>query len=238
MKRLVLFFLLLSATATGHAQNEFVVDANAVERTLSGNFTGIKVSGGIDLYLSQSTDQAIAVSASEDKYRDNIKTVIENGILKIYFDGDKAWSTRNKKMKAYVSFKDLEKIEASGACDLYVAGEIAVNALTLDLSGASDFKGKVKVNSLRLDLSGASDVNIEGRATVVNIESSGASDVKGWNLESDICTAKASGASDINITVNKELNAHASGSSDISYKGNAVMKNVHSSGSSSIGKRS
>ena len=107
----------------------------------------------------------------------------------------------------------------------------------LDLNGASSFKGAVKVDELSMDLSGASDVRINGFATTVYIQSSGASDVKGYELVADVCTAKASGASDINISVNKELNASASGASDIYYKGDAVVKKMNSSGASSIVKK-
>ena len=88
-----------------------------------------------------------------------------------------------------------------------------------------------------MNLSGASDVSISGTASVVNIESSGASDVKAFDLVTDMCTAKASGASDVNITVNKELNAHASGASDIYYKGSAVIKDMQSSGASNVGRK-
>jgi len=117
-------------------------------------------------------------------------------------------TTKNRKLKAYVSFKDINKIDASGACDIHVSGTIAVSTLHLICSGASGFKGDVKVNDLEMDMSGASDIKISGTARNVNIESSGASDVKGIDLSTDMCTAKASGASDIEITVNKELNAH------------------------------
>ena len=134
----------------------------------------------------------------------------------------------------YVSFKDLEKLEASGASDIIVAGEIKQTSLLMKLSGASNFKGAVTVSTLKLDLSGASDVTLSGTASVVNIESSGASDVKAYDLVTDVCTAKASGASDVNITVNKELNAHASGASDIYYKGSAVIKDIESSGASTV----
>jgi len=145
---------------------------------------------------------------------------------------------KNKNLRVYVSFKNLEKLNASAACDIQVAGSINVPSLTLSLSGASDFKGAVKVANLIMDLSGASDVTIKGIASSVRIESSGASDVKGYDLVTDVCTAKASGASDVNITVNKELSANVSGSSDISYKGEAVIKESHTSGSGSVSKKS
>ncbi len=220
------------------AQKTFVNDADAEVRNITGSFNHIIISGGIDLYLSQYNAESVAVSASSGQFRLNIKTVVENNTLKIYYDGGKQWNTGNKKLKAYVSFKSLEKLQASGACDIQVAGVIEVPVFILDMNGASSFKGAIKVNNLSMDLSGASDVNISGIASVVSMQSSGASDVKGYGLVAEVCTAKASGASDINITVNKELNAHASGASDIYYKGNAVIKDLHSSGASSIVKKS
>lgn len=238
MKKIILCLAILTATVAGQGQNKvFVNDANAQLRTLTGSFNAIKISGGIDLYLSQFDAESIAVSAAEDKYKEQIKTVVENNTLKIYYEGDKMWSGGNKKLKVYVSFKNLEKLQASGASDVQLAGTINVPSLALDMSGASDFKGAVKVNDLIIELSGASDATISGVTNTVSIYSTGASDFKGYNLVTDICNAKASGASDIHITVNKEISADASGASDISYRGNAVIKNQHSSGASSIGRK-
>jgi len=238
MKKIVLSLFVAGSFFAASAQKEIVNDPNAEIRTINGSFNKIKISGGIDLYLSQSEDEAVAVSAAQDKFKDGIKTVVENNTLKIYYFGDKTLEVfKNKKLRAYVSFKNLELVDASGACDVQVAGVINVSSLTLSLSGASDFKGAVKVSNLKMDLSGASDVTIKGIANTVNIESSGASDVSGFDLVTDLCRAKASGASDINITVNKELNASASGSSDITYKGEGVTKDVHTSGSSSVSKK-
>ena len=239
MKRFFLLLVVSTTAVLAKAQEQLVVDANAEVRTVSGSFSSIKVSGGIDLYLSQSNDEAIAVSASEDRFKQSIKTTVENGILKIRYDGDKLWAMiRNKKLKVYVSFKNIDRLDVSGASDIIVAGTIAVNTLNLHVSGASEFKGAVKVNDLQLDLSGASDITISGTATTVNISSSGASDIKGDDLKTDVCSANASGASDINITVNKELNVHASGASKITYSGDALIKEMRTSGSSTVSKRS
>lgn len=237
MKKIIVSIVLLASFFISKAQKAFVTDANAEQRTLSGSFNAIKISGGIDLYLSQFDSESIAVSASEEKYKQHIKTVVENNTLKIYYDGDKIWNGGNKKLKVYVSFKNLERLQASGASDVQVAGTINVNSLSLDMSGASDFKGAVKVNTLTLELSGASDATLSGVTNSVTIQSSGASDFKGYDLVADVCNAKASGASDIHITVNKEISASASGASDISYKGNAAIKDQHTSGASSVSRK-
>jgi hypothetical protein len=238
MKKIMLSLLVAFIALATAAQKEVVNDPNAEVRAITGSFDKIRISGGIDLFLTQSDEEAVVVSASQDRFKEGIKTVVENNTLKIYYFGEKNLDIlKNKKLRVYVSFKKLELLDASGASDVQVAGVITEPSFTLTLSGASDFKGAVKVTDLKMDLSGASDVTIKGFATSVAIESSGASDIDGYDLVTDICTAKASGASDINITVNKELNASASGSSDISYKGNGVMKEIHTGGSSNVSKK-
>lgn len=237
MKNIFLSIALSLATFAACAQETIVSDANAEKRQLAGSFNAIKVSGGIDIYLSQSSEEALAVSATEQEYRNNIKTEIENGTLKIHYESKGGWGKGNKKLKAYISFKNLERLEAGGASDVQVAGTIASSSLSIDMSGSSDFKGAVDANTLTIELSGASDARITGKAATLTIESSGASDFKGYGLVVDNCTAKASGASDINITVNKELNVHASGASDVFYKGSCVIRDLHSSGASTVAKK-
>ncbi len=237
MKKVFFIIMALLTYSVTNAQKTIVNDANATARTLNESFHAIKISGGIDLYLSQYETESIAVSASEDKYKNDIKTVVENGVLKIYYDGNNWSGSRNKKLKVYVAFKNLDRLQASGASDVHVAGDIRVPDLSVSMSGASDFKGAVFVSNLSLDLSGASDAKISGTAVSIKIESSGASDVKGYELITDNCTVRASGASDVNITVNKEMNVTASGASDVFYKGNGVIKEIHSSGASTVAKK-
>jgi hypothetical protein len=239
MKKILTLLLLVAAVFSVKAQNTIVNDANAEVRSISGSFSSIKVSGGIDLYLTQGTEEGVVVSASKDKYKEQIKTEVKDGLLHIYYWNPDAISISvgSKNLRVYVAFKNLERVNASGACDVRVTGVITVPSLTLDMSGASDFKGEIKVDNLVMDMSGASDARITGTATTANMEASGASDIKCYDLVTDNCKVAASGASDVNITVNKELNVSASGASDVFYRGNCVIKEMRSSGASSIGKR-
>src|SRR5580765_3965067 len=93
-------FLLMTVS---FAQNKTYNDKNAQVRDVK-NFHGIKVSNGIHLYLTQGNEEAVAVSASSDEYIRRIKTEVENGVLKIYYDhGMGSWSTDGKNLRAYVS---------------------------------------------------------------------------------------------------------------------------------------
>ncbi len=241
MKKFLLLFALASVAVVSAQAQKTINDPNAEVRNVSG-FHAIKVSNAIDLYLSQSDNEAVAVSASEAKYRDRIKTVVENGVLKIWFDNDndwKLWNSDKKKLKAYVSFKTLERLTASGASDVRVDGVIKANSLTINVSGASDFKGAIEANSLTVDQSGASDVTVTGgKVGSIKIDVSGASDFNGYDLQAESCQAEASGASEISINVSKEISARASGASRVSYRGTGVVTSLKSSGASSINKRS
>jgi len=229
--------LSLAIVVSATSAQKVINDANAEKRNVSG-YHAISVSGGIDLYLSQGSE-SVAVSASETKYRDRIKTEVENGVLKIWYETNSNinidWGN-NRRMKAYVSFKNLDHLTGSGGSDIDVDGSIKVAMLKLHFSGGSDFAGKVESNDLKVEASGGSDVNISGSVKNLDIEASGGSDFKGYELVTEVCNLEASGGSDIYVTVNKELSADASGGSDVYYKGNGTVKEMKSSGSSSIKK--
>lgn len=231
----VLMFCFIALHA--FAQKVLVNDPNAEIRSVSGTFHGIKIGGGMQLFLSQHESNSVAVSATDPEARDHIVTEIKNGILHISYDGGRNWNSGSKKLKVYVSFSSLESLEASGASNIQVAGTIKVPSFSIEVSGASDFKGAVDVDKLKLELSGASDIKIQGTAREARIQSSGASDIRAYDLAIDKCTAHASGASDIQITVNKELAAQASGASDINWKGDGVITEINTSGASSVKKR-
>lgn len=231
------FFILLLSLCSLASMGQTIINDKNVEVRNVNSFSGIKVSGGIEIFLSQSNEYALAVSASEDKYRDEIETGVKNGILSISFNGRSFNFSGDKRLRAYVSFKTLQSIEASGASDLNINGTFTTNSAKIKLSGACEMKGVVDIENLDLDLNGASTVKIKGTVTNLKIEASGASDIKNYDLIVDNCLAKLSGASDVRITINKSISATASGASSLNYKGNPERREVNTSGASNISQR-
>lgn len=237
MKKHILFFISIFLLVVGYAQDEkkLVFDANAQERKV-GSFNGIEISGAINLYLSQGKEQAVAVSSSEAELMGKITTVVRNNTLYISLDTKgmswKKWS--NNQIKAYVTFTDLVKLEASGACNIKAASKMKLDDLKLELSGASDFNGEIETETIRIDLSGASQVTIKGTADKATYLASGASSIKAFDMAVNFCKIDASGASSVRVLANKEISAEASGASSIQYKGEAMIKDFNSSGASSV----
>ena len=234
MKKINVLILLLIGMVTVQAQRTVINDPNVQGRTVKP-FHSIEVSGGIDLYLSQADEEALAVSATSINIREDIQTEVTDGVLKIsYKQHGKMWTSGNRKMRAYVAFKTMNKLKASGASDVIITGELHGDELDIELSGASDLKADLHLKKMNLQQSGASDANLSGKITELVVVASGASDLDAFGLASDVCTVKASGASDVRVTVHKELNAEASGASSVKHRGNASKTNIKTAGGSKV----
>jgi hypothetical protein len=211
-----------------YAQEAVVNDQNAEKRILSGSFSAIKVSDGIDLLLSQGKEESIAVSAAELKYMERFKTVVENGILKIFYD-DKGliWNSNNKrKLKAYVSFKTIESMYASGGAAVDAKNILKLPKLEMHFSSGAQFTGQVNIGQLEVDQNSGSEINITGKAEKLKVELSSGATFKGFELNVEYCDAKATSGAAIRTNVNMELNAKANSGGGIRYKGNAIIKDL------------
>lgn len=231
MKKIVALFLSVLIGAGVFAQQ--VSDPHVQEREAK-NFHGISVSHAFDVWLTQGNEEKVAVSASEEKYLASIKVEVKDGILYIGWDHKSKWTKGNKKLKAYISFKNIDILKASGACDVDIVGVLKSDDLKMNFSGASDLEGEVDIKKLVFDLNGASDAKLKGTVVELRLDASGASKFRGFDLSVDHCNANASGASDIKIKINKELNADASGASHINYKGDGVIRDISTSGASRV----
>ena len=232
--------LCVAFAITAIAQNNTVVnDKNAEVRNVT-SFHAVEISHGIDLYITQGPTEGVAISASNDKYRSNIKTQVVNGVLKIFYDDAGTmvhFNWNNRQMKAYVTIKDIDALSASGGSDVYVQGVLQASSLSIDLSGGSDLNGQLQATTFKVVATGGSDVKISGKAGSLSVEASGGSDFKGYDFITDNCDIDASGGSDVYISVNKEMNVKASGGSDVFYKGTAVINSTEASGGSGVKRR-
>jgi len=237
MKKLFLSLPVLLWGLLLFAQDKIINDPNAEIRNVS-SFHAVEVSNGINLILKQGNSDAVAVSASSTDAIKRIKTEVVNGKLKIYFDHEGWHDWGHKNMKAYVTIRNIDELEANSGADATTDGNINANELKISLSSGADFDGTITASKLRVDQSSGSDMDIKGKVQDIEIKTSSGSDFNGYGLVSETCSAHASSGSDIEITVNKELQAEASSGGDISYKGSASITNVSNSSGGKVKKQS
>lgn len=211
------------------AQNDIEVEAAKVEkRALSGSFSAISVANGIDVFLTQTDEASIAVSAADEKYLEHFITTVFNGTLKIYYDTKalKMIGVGKRKLKAYVSCKMINKLAISSGSQVVLKTVLKLAELDCSVSSGSSFSGEVNIGALTVAQSSGSDVELSGTATKLQVEVNSGAIFKGYELSVDYCQAKATSGGGVRITVNKELNAKANSGGGVRYKGEAVIKDL------------
>ena len=191
-------------------------DVTTVTRSINKNFNTIKVSRGLDVYITQSNNESITVEA-DDNLHDIIITEVENNVLKIYADENIRFS---KSKKVMVSFKNISKITATSGSDVISTNVIKADDLELLTASGSDMKVEIETNSATCESSSGSDLRVSGKTNKLYAEASSGSDIKAGNLKALETTARASSGADITLNTTKTLIAKASSGGDINYYGN------------------
>ena len=224
-----MLFCVCTTYATLAQKNTEISDLNATKRSLNGSFTAITVSDGIALYLTDGNEESLAISFSDAKYESRFKTEVDNGTLKISFDNKGLnWNdNRKRKLKAYVSYKTLNKLSASGGSDVIITAPITVGDLDLKFTSGTRLTGKISATSLTVDQNSGSEISITGSAQKISVEATSGATFRGYDFSVDYCTARATSGGAIRVSINKELEARANSGGAIHYKGAGVIKEVN-----------
>jgi hypothetical protein len=213
--------------------------ANAARQTRTvSNFHGISVSAGIDLYLSQKGTEEVVIDADSEDI-DKIITEVEGGILKIYIK-EKSWFNFNfnsKPRKAYVSFKEIDKLDASAGSDVVSETTLKLKDLKLDASSGSDVKLELEADQVRVGSSSGSDIVLKGHVNSIKADASSGSDIDAGELQAKKANANASSGSDIKLYVTEQISASASSGADIHYSGNPGQKDINESSGGDVSGR-
>jgi hypothetical protein len=191
-------------------------DVETVERSISDNFTEIKVSRGLDVYLTQSDDVSLIVEADENLH-DIIITEVDNGVLRITTDENISFS---KSKKVMVTFKDIKKISATSGSDVFSTNTIVTDNLELTTTSGSDMELDINVQVADCRSTSGSDLRVSGRTDKLYAEATSGSDIKAGNLKAKVSEARATSGADITLNTSEELYAKATSGGDIKYYGN------------------
>jgi hypothetical protein len=230
----ILVALALPILPSANPMNTFTKvtgDKNVVtqDRKVS-SFHAIKVSGGIDVLLSQGNELKLQVEADENLVA-LIRTEVKEGVLNIYHEGN---IHDAKTMKVHLTFQQLDAITASGGCDIESKQKLSFNTLKVDFSGGCDLKLDCKAENLVCKQSGGCDAELSGEAQNGTFEVSGGCDVKASGFLMKNCTVDATGGSDVSVYATGDLTVKASGASDITYYGKPAKVIKSATGSSDI----
>ncbi len=226
MNKLLIIFLLCAGLGAQAQTTKEYNDPNAKARVLKAEFSSISVSSGIQLFLTQSDQIALAVSVSNERLEEGFKTEVVNGVLKIYYEpkGIPAINFKNRKLIAYLSVKNIQSIRASGGAIIRLVNPFKSDALSLDCTSGSLLTGTVALASLQASATSGAQVTLAGTADNVDISVTSGAIFKGGSLQAQTCTAQANSGAAVKIAVEKEMTAFAKSGASVSYAGNATLK--------------
>jgi Putative auto-transporter adhesin, head GIN domain len=238
MKRIFLSILMTAALGTAAFSQKTINDPNAEKRNVS-SFHGIDVATGIKLILTGGNTEDVAVSASKIEYRDKIITEVKNGILKIYYETKMGAINRrdeSKDLKAYVSYKSLDKLDVTSGAKIEINGVLTVASLDMQANTGGSVTGEISIVTLKVDQNTGSKITLSGKADNLEVEGSTGSKFFGEDLNTANCSAEASTGARINISVQKELNVRASTGGNIQYKGDGSIREIKTNTGGSVSK--
>ena len=231
-KILIALIMLVSLAAT--AQQKF-----EEQRNVNQTFIGVKVSDGIELILTQDDKASINVSASAQKYVDDLKTEVVNGILVISVI-QKKWSNmdyKNRWVKVNVSVTTLSSLQINDGCTVKNTNKFSVDNIDISCNDGSSVKLEdFNATTLNVTVKDGSSMVLTGKSTTLNVEVNDGSSFNADEFATDVCSATANDGSSVKINVLKELTAFANDGSSIRYDGSTTIKKSKAKDGSSIKK--
>lgn len=196
-------------------------------------FNGIRVSRGMDVYVSQDSIQKVVVKADENLL-DVIQTRIEDNNLVITVTEN---IREAKSKKVYVTVNDLHEISAMAGSNVSTEETLRFDNLKLSSIAGSNLKLELITKSLLAKAAAGSSILLKGLSVNAECRAMAGSNIKAQDFNAQKGIAKANSGSNIWLTVGKEIDANASSGGNVYYFGNPTSTSVkNSSGGNTIHK--
>jgi hypothetical protein len=208
-------------------------NGNVVEeaRDVDG-FTGVEVSTGIDVFLSQGDNFEVVVEADEN-LQEVILTEVKGDRLVVRTDNVNIRSAKSKKV--HVTLPRLSGLKISSAGDVVGQTPFQCGDLSLSISSAGDLTLEVEAERIDLNISSSGDARLAGSAGVFDATLSSAGDLHAFDLVAGKVDVNVSSAGDARVHATEELEMNASSAGSIYYRGEAeVVRSTRSSAGSIV----
>ncbi|WP_299101416.1 head GIN domain-containing protein [uncultured Winogradskyella sp.] len=196
------------------------VDGNGnvinVERSISNDFESIKISQGIDLYITQSNNIALTVEADEN-LMDLIMTEVVDGTLRIYSTENIRRATSKKVL---LNIETISSIKGTSGSSVYSKNTLEVDKLELHTTSGTHIKVDVKTKKLECSTTSGSEIEVSGITETLYANATSGSDIDASDLQAESSDVRATSGADISVNTSKTLIAKATSGGDIRYSGN------------------
>ena len=207
-------------------------DGNVVKekKSIESNFSIVKVSQGIDVYLEQSNN--VSFEAEMDKnILELLDVIVENNTLKISFKKNVG---RRTKSNIYLKMPNITEFNVSSGAQIHSVNELNVKTIKLSASSGAELELNLLAETIHADASSGSDIDLKGKSKNLYLSASSGSDIDTEHLFAEIVKADASSGSDIKTSASVSLSAEASSGGDIKCYGKPKETHIDKSSGGSV----
>lgn len=226
MSKILITLLFAGFAGTAMAQESEVREV--------GSFRGIRAAEGIDVFLKQGDRESVRVDVSGDTELSHVVTEVSGTYLKIHLREGRF--RRNINAKVFVTYREIDRISASSAANVYSENGIKIRNLGIECASAASVVLTVEVDELKADVSSAGDVELKGSANKAEFSVSSAGEIDAYDLRVGIASVTAATAGSAKINVLKELYAEATSGANIRFRGNPAKSRTDSRSGGSVKK--
>ncbi|HEX7015872.1 MAG TPA: head GIN domain-containing protein [Cyclobacteriaceae bacterium] len=226
MNRILVTLVFVVLAFAAHGQQSEVRDV--------GSFRGIRAAEGIDVYLQKGDKESVRVEVGGTTELSHVVTEVSGDYLRIHLREGRF--RRNVNARVFVTYRDINKISASSAANVYTEGVLQTKNLEIECASAASVELHLEVDELEVEVSSAGDVDLEGKAGKGDFSVSSAGEIDAYDIQVDILSVEASTAGSAKVHVVKELNARASTAANIRFRGNPTKSRTDSNTGGSVKK--
>ena len=202
----------------------------AQDMAISG-FNKVEVESTFDVTISAGATYMVKVEA-DDNLLEYLDVKKSGETLQIRLRG--GTSIRNGTFRAELVLPELLGVNFSGASKGEIQG-FESSRFDASLSGASFLTADIATGHAEISMSGASVIDLHGTGTTLALTASGASRAELEEFSVDIAQIKLSGATTARVNVKEAIDPISlTGASRLVYSGNPAVRNLHTSGASTL----
>lgn len=242
----------LTFAACGDDDGGIVPSGNVVTKTFElTDFDGVQF-GLYDAEIDRADDFSVTVWVN-DNLAEFVEAEVKGDTLDLRFKPDGGVNGKLT-LEAVITMPAISRLDVAGtgsalvsgfgpsdSLDLVVSGASGVGGafeatdVSVVLSGASSIDGGITATNFDATVSGASSIALSGSADALVLDLSGASHAELSEFEATTAGIELSGASNALVNVSDVIDpAVASGASTLLYLGDPELRNVNTTGASSV----
>jgi hypothetical protein len=191
-------------------------NGNVKEETRStGDFTEVKVSRGMNVYISNGETTKVVVKADENLI-DAIETEVVGDVLNVTVN---KFIRQSKSLKVFVTVPNIEVIKTTSGSNVFSEDSLKTANLEIKSTAGSNVHLTVEAGELVISAAAGSNIFLDGSAKSLTMKANSGSNIKAGDLQAENCDVKVSSGANIWVKVQNGLTAKASSGGNIWYSG-------------------